>query len=112
MQNNLTKSNNMTAKIFAFCMVLVAAITCAINPAFALDTTGVSTVMEYVIQIISTASLYVGIIISVWGIFQIILAMRREDSEGISKQITTIVVGAVLLGLGAGLPGIVSALGG
>lgn len=86
-------------------MVLTAAIACAINPAFATIGTGaVETVMDTVIQIIGTASLYIGIIISLWGIFQIILAMRREDSEGISKQITTIVVGAVLIGLGAGLP--------
>ena len=30
--------------------------------------------------------------------FQAIMAFRREDSEGISKQITTVIVGAVLVG--------------
>ena len=58
-------------------------------------------VMDIVIDIISKAALYIGIVIVLWGVFQIILAFRREDSEGISKQITTVVVGGVLVGFGA-----------
>lgn len=58
-------------------------------------------VMTIVINIVSTAALYIGIVIVLWGVFQIILAFRREDSEGISKQITTVVVGGVLVGFGA-----------
>jgi hypothetical protein len=56
--------------------------------------------MTTVINLISDAAKYVGIVIILWGIFQIILAFRREDSEGISKQITTVVVGGVLTGFG------------
>jgi hypothetical protein len=58
-------------------------------------------VMDIVIDIISDAAFYIGIVIVLWGVFQIILAFRREDSEGISKQITTVVVGGVLVGFGS-----------
>ena len=57
-------------------------------------------VMNTVLGIIQTASKYVGAVIVLWGVFQIIMALRREDSEAIGKQITTVVVGAVLLGFG------------
>lgn len=59
------------------------------------------TLMTTVINLIANAAKYVGIVIILWGVFQIILAFRREDSEGISKQITTVVVGGVLTGFGA-----------
>jgi hypothetical protein len=58
-------------------------------------------VMDKIIEIISSAAFYIGVVIVLWGVFQIILAFRREDSEGISKQITTVVVGGVLVGFGA-----------
>ena len=58
-------------------------------------------VMDIVIGIIGNAAFYIGIVIVLWGAFQIILAFRREDSEAISKQITTVVVGGVLVGFGA-----------
>jgi hypothetical protein len=71
-----------------------------------------STAMDSVLTIIETAAKYVGIVIALWGIFQIILALRREDSEGISKQIITVVVGATLTTIGFSIRGIYSALGG
>jgi uncharacterized membrane protein YedE/YeeE len=58
-------------------------------------------IMDIVIGVISDAAFYIGIVIVLWGAFQIILAFRREDSEGISKQITTVVVGGVLVGFGS-----------
>jgi uncharacterized membrane protein HdeD (DUF308 family) len=68
--------------------------------------------MQSVINIVSTAAKYSGIVIALWGIVQIILALRREDSEGISKQIMTVVVGAGLIAIGASLPTIYRNLGG
>ena len=68
--------------------------------------------MQSVINIVSTAAKYSGIVIALWGIVQIILALRREDSEGISKQIMTVVVGAGLIAIGATLPTIYRNLGG
>lgn len=64
-----------------------------------------------VVGIVKTAALYIGIIVVIWGVFQIILAMRREDSEGISKQVTTIVIGSLLVAFGAFINKILSALG-
>jgi asparagine N-glycosylation enzyme membrane subunit Stt3 len=69
-------------------------------------------VMTVVFDIVGTASLYIGAIISIWGVFQMILAFRREDSEGIGKQITTVVVGAVLVTFKVGiLPALRKSLG-
>lgn len=65
------------------------------------STEALDNVMNIVIDIIGKAALYIGIVIVLWGVFQIVLAFRREDSEGISKQITTVVVGGVLVGFGA-----------
>ena len=111
MHNPLMKSNHKATKLMVFCLMLAMALASTVMPVMAVDA-GVGAVMEIVMEILSTASLYVGIIISLWGIFQIILAMRREDSEGISKQIMTIVVGAVLIGFGGFAPDLVASLGG
>lgn len=106
--NNLTKSSN-TGMLKKVCLIaLVAtffvtfAVAMGIVPSFAapIDTGALDSVMDTVIEIVSTAAKYIGIVIVLWGVFQIILAFRREDSEGISKQITTVVVGAVLTGFG------------
>ena len=66
--------------------------------------------MGYVTNILATAAKYVGAVISAWGIFQIIMAMRREDSEAISKQIMTVVVGAALVAFGFAAPGLIDTL--
>ena len=109
--NLLTMKDSRMHKLIVVAMMIAMFVCGSVVPCFAsnLDTTGVSTVMDTVIDILSTASLYVGIIISLWGVFQIILAMRREDSEAISKQIMTIVVGAVLIGFGATADSLMSA---
>ena len=108
--NNIsTKASNkgMFQKICLIALVATFFVTFAmamgIVPSFAagVETGALDSVMDTVISIVSTAALYIGIVIVLWGIFQIILAFRREDSEGISKQITTVVVGAVLTGFGA-----------
>jgi hypothetical protein len=67
-------------------------------------------VMEKVLEVISSAALYVGIVICLWGAFQVIMALRREDSEGVSKQIITIVVGGVLIGFRFAIPGLYDSL--
>ena len=115
MKNNTLLTNNADQKKRGFWMttvgaslLMVAMMMCgSLGMVFALDT-----VMNIVVDIITKAALYIGIIITLWGVFQIILALRREDSEGISKQITTIVVGGALTALGALAPTIISALGG
>ena len=107
--NTLTKASSasMLKKICLIALVATFFVTFAVAmgivPSFAaaVDTGALDSVMDTVIGIVSTAALYIGIVIVLWGVFQIILAFRREDSEGISKQITTVVVGAVLTGFGA-----------
>ena len=109
MRNSLLKSNNKMAKLTVFGFMLMAALASTMMPVFAID--ALSAVVGIVLDIVTKAGLYIGAIITVWGVFQIILAMRREDSEGISKQITTIVVGAILVGFGLTAESLLGALG-
>lgn len=119
--NALTESKNRNTftKICLIALVAVFFVTFAMSigivPAFALEEVDIETgaldgVMNTVVSIVSTAALYIGIVIVLWGVFQIVLAFRREDSEGISKQITTVVVGAVLTGFGTFADNIYEAL--
>ena len=100
------KTKRMMFVGFAMVLFLMLCAATGVMPmnAIAIETTGVETVMDFVVGIVGTAAKYVGAAISLWGIFQIIMAFRREDSEGISKNIISVVVGALLIafGLGAG----------
>ena len=92
-------------RIFAVALIMMMFMSVltltGVMPALAtVNTQGLDTVMTTVLTIIQTAAKYIGAVIILWGVFQIILAFRREDSEGISKQITTVVVGGILLGFG------------
>ena len=102
----LNKSNRMS-KMMVVCAMIAICLACAIVPAYA---DALSSAMEYVTNILATAAKYVGAVISAWGIFQIIMAMRREDSEAISKQIMTVVVGAALVAFGFAAPELINSL--
>lgn len=54
-----------------------------------------------IVKIISHAAKYVGIVVSISGIFQFILAFMHEDVERRARSITTIVMGAMLVGSSA-----------
>lgn len=112
MKTQTTLTNSRREKFVRYGIIAIAlmaffafATISGMLPAFAdnvdINTGALDSVMHVVLQIITKAALYIGIVIVLWGVFQIVLAFRREDSEGISKQITTVVVGAVLVGFGA-----------
>ena len=119
MIQNQIKFANTTAsqwkRIFATAIIMLLLMTFSpsvgIVPAMAAAAGGINTVMTVVIDIVSTASKAIGVVIVIWGVFQIILAMRREDSEAIGKQITTVVVGGVLTGFGLIANNLYAALG-
>lgn len=98
-------------KCFTLCFMVAIMMSFMISPCFAIASAGLGAVMKIVVDIVTTAATYVGAIISIWGIFQIIMAMRREDSEAISKQIMTVVVGAVLIGFGTLMEPLLGQLG-
>lgn len=60
----------------------------------------VDNIMNTIVTLIGAIAKYIGAIIGLWGIIQIVLGFRREDSEAISKNITVVIVGAVLIGIG------------
>ena len=96
------KHYGLIALAIAVLIALVAST--GIGPALADEgadsETALAAVMGVVVGIVKTASTAIGAVIVLWGVFQIVLAFRREDSEGISKQITTVVVGTILCGFG------------
>lgn len=106
-ENNAAKSMKVALVVT---MVMGIAAASGILPAFAADA-ALGQVMNIVINIVTTAAKYIGAVIALWGFFQIVLAFRREDSEAISKQIVTIVVGGILVGFGIFVPEILGALG-
>ena len=101
MKNNpLMKRDNSKAILTTILMtaLMVTATATGILPVFATD--AVAGLIDELMKVITSAATYVGMIIIAWGAFQMIMAFRREDSEGISKQVITVVVGGLLLGLG------------
>lgn len=110
-----SKSKQQARRIGTFALMMVMLFTLTVQtgvlPAFAAtqnDT--LNAVMQQVVDLVTTASLYIGIVIVIWGIFQVIMAFRREDSEAISKQFMTIAVGAILVTFGAFAEGIITSL--
>ena len=114
----MTKSHRMH-KMLVVAMMIVFCLCASVLPCFAgnvqpveMNMTGLNTAMGYVLAVLTSAAKWVGAVISAWGIFQIIMAMRREDSEAISKQIMTVVVGAVLIAFGLAAPQLINTLAG
>lgn len=56
-------------------------------------------VMKGVINIIFEVAKYVGIVLAVSGIFQLILAYKDDNADGQSRAVRLVVVALVLLGL-------------
>ena len=101
MKNNPLMKRSHTKTVLTTMLIaalMVAATATGVLPVFA--TGAVEGLMSTLIGVITDAAKYVGMIIIAWGAFQMIMAFRREDSEGISKQVITVVVGGLLLGLG------------
>ena len=60
------------------------------------------------LEVVCNISKYLGIVIVVYGVFQFVLAFARDDSEAVSRGITVLVVGALLLGASFLLPNILN----
>lgn len=114
-KTQIVKTNNkeLFFKCSLIALVLTIFVTFAASNGMLVALAGngaVNTVVNNVTNLIKTAAIIVGAVIAAWGIFQMILAFRREDSEGISKQITTVVVGALLIGFGATVQSLLNTL--
>ena len=103
MNTKITKMKNFFNRYALSAFVLTAfyalMVGTGVMPVFAAGgNAALEGVMEVVMDVIGNAAFYIGLVIVLWGVFQIVLAFRREDSEAIGKQITTVVVGGVLVG--------------
>lgn len=115
-KNQMTLNSTRHDAIKRFALIAMALIMCAamaIAPSisFVYATDALEGLMGTVVGLVTDAAFYIGLVIIIWGVFQIVLAFRREDSEGISKQITTVVVGGVLLGFGEIAQGLIDDAG-
>ena len=81
-------------------------------PALALEVKdgAIDTVMNFFVTVVGKIALYVGIGVAIWGIVNAVLAYRREDSEGIINNVKLLIVGAILIGVGAGMQSIYNTL--
>ena len=68
---------------------------CAINP----DGISIEEIMGSVLGIIFTVAMYIGIILAVWGLFQLVMSLKNDDAEAKSRATQLMVVGIVLIGL-------------
>ena len=73
----------------------VAPVMCAINP----DGISIEEIMGSVLGIIFTVAMYIGIILAVWGLFQLVMSLKNDDAEAKSRATQLMVVGIVLIGL-------------
>lgn len=116
----MKKNQNLTTRfgeqmkhfgLIALAMAVLSALALSVGIAPAMAADALGAVLGVVVGIVETAGTVIGAVIVIWGVFQIVLAFRREDSEGISKQITTVVVGTILVGFGIFIDDLLSAMG-
>ena len=60
--------------------------------------------LSEMVKILSNTARYIGVLIVVYGVFNVILAFTQDDAERISRGVTTLVLGAALTGLSALAP--------
>ncbi|MGN0710254.1 MAG: hypothetical protein ACI4LO_00735 [Anaerovoracaceae bacterium] len=94
MNNFISKASN-SRKLFY--VMLAGIILAAPVMTFCAPTT--DQVMKGVINIIFEVAKYVGIVLAVSGIFQLILAYKDDNADGQSRAVRLVVVALVLLGL-------------
>ncbi|MBQ8626911.1 MAG: hypothetical protein IJ419_12180 [Agathobacter sp.] len=63
-----------------------------------------SELLSKMVKILSNTARYVGVLIVVYGVFNVVLAFTQDDAERISRGVITLVVGAALTGLSALAP--------
>ena len=87
----LSKNRAMICTLMFMLMMLPMATFCT--------DANVSKVLSGVVNIIFTVARYVGIVLGISGIFQLILAYKDDNADGQSRAVRLVVVALVLIGL-------------
>lgn len=74
---------------------------------YAMQPTGMANVTTLIIDIIGSVSRFIGIILGIYGLLQVILAMKDQDSSQLQKHIVLLTIGIIL----TAMPLIFSAFG-
>ena len=61
-------------------------------------------ILSKTLSIITTASMYIGVFVIIFGTFSLLLGFVHEDGERLSNAIPMITVGAILVGLKTIIP--------
>ena len=93
----ITKTRRKQMMIFVPIMMMIMMFGMSIMCLAGEDGDAVGMLVSEFSGMLKTAGTTIGAIIAVWGIFQCILAMKREDAEGIQKNVIVVVVGALLI---------------
>lgn len=64
-----------------------------------------------ILSTIMTSAKYIGIVITVFGIFQMVLGFKEENAEQMSSSVSLLVVGVALVGAGTLVPSLFGAPG-
>lgn len=90
---------NYILKYFTKRNVMMASAILLLFPVMTMCVPSTEQVMNGVINIIFEVAKYVGIVLAVSGIFQLILAYKDDNADGQSRAVRLVVVALVLLGL-------------
>lgn len=88
----LAKATFIAAAMSAMMTVAPVAM---INP----DGVNIEEIMGSVLGIIFTIAMWVGVVMSVFGLFSLVLAFKNDDADAKSRATQTFIVGASLIGL-------------
>lgn len=65
-----------------------------------------ATVVEKIIDIVLKIFRYIGVLLAVWAVGQLVLAFKNEDADSKSRAMMMLVVGAALIGIKALVDGL------
>lgn len=99
MLNNKTK--NKIQKVACSTSIALSAFAMTITPTFAV-TTGVENISTFVTSFIAPWLIAIGGIVALVGGIQFALGWQREDAEGKTRGLMTIMTGFMLVGFGSG----------
>lgn len=102
---NVKSANRRTMGKFGkfFRILMIGAILFAMSafPAFASSNASASSVLKNIVNIITSMMRMIGVLLTIWGVAQFVLAVKRTDAESKSDAMMTIVCGIALIAIKA-----------
>ena len=97
LKNVESKTNAVIFKLMGPCFA--ASLACMPVRASDIDMGEARSAISSIVDVMFTIFMYVGIVLLIWGIGQLVLAFRNEDADSKTRAIMLLVAAAALLGL-------------